>query len=573
MWTGMPVNSPWPAQPNSWASLAMSRPVPGTSFSPLGQPAERAETSPPTLWDTYVKTPRPASLPPDPLVSGETPQQQQMMLRELYQVVPEKTRPYLKKLEQGTLWETSGDDNHTTLYYLHQMATTPRAEGLDPVKTAQETIELLAKPYKQKQAFTIPDFNRLQQLLALQETAGQSPHNFSYPSKKRHWWDVLFAVGNNCVSATVIQGLIRHQPKEVARFIAEASSPRKLVTELATAEELDPKQPITVENKLRGLNLAYETVRPGVYRIGLHVPDAGVIRASAAQNSFKLPISASGVEVLLQTTLAYNATGKTYDPAVDKRSTISTAFTSSVNRAKSLTPEQKRQLLTWYNQAPRLDEFRDQVLEALDSVPNLSAYDKRNLTNMLRGEAMGLSDEETLFVKKLIEDGQSFTTVPFQIDGVPAGSYYHHLYGHVKPLDQLTEDLAQLVQASGGLSLELERATLWNGQETAGHDVFISHAEKRNGEWVFIVANTDISNWNEAAQKWPARKLIPRVRHVVLPYGLAQQFYQSMAPWQGQVIRPSANDKRRYDLLNYCQQTFPDDEKTPYQEYIAGSAL
>jgi hypothetical protein len=506
-------------------------------------------------------------------VFQETPASQQAMLQTLYALLPKKSWPALQKLQQGVLLRNTGDTPYSTLYYLHQIATQPRAEGLSAVKTLQESVNLLSNVYTQKQMFKWPGVGTSRKLLALQAAAGQSLTNLQAAPTKRKWWQITSAIGNTCVPASVLASLVQRQPNEVARWIAEATSPAQTLYEQATVQELGFGDEAQTEQKLQTLNLPYQKTAPGVYKLAFTVPKAGLIRAIDTQKAWLLwPWQASGVETLLQTTLAYNITGKTYDASTDQRDAALVLFPNALQSTTTLTPEQKALLINSFNSTNRMDVFRTQALQALNAMPNVSVADRKRLVEVLQGEMGGLTDAETLLLKNVLEDGERFETVNFQVSGTPAGTHASYFYGYTKPLEVLTQDLLTMLQQAGSLTVQvsgLPATPGTDGKEKFAHQITLTGAEQVNGEWQFLLANSGPKTWgSEVPQRMSAKKLVPLVKTTVVPQAMAANFNTSMAPWQGQVVRPTLADKQAgYHLLHFNKGEPP--QGTPYQWFLA----
>ena len=263
-------------------------------------------------------------LPFAPLTSApssageETPQQQAQWLRTLQGTLatsPQALRQLEQLNRQGTLQATQGPVDpadgqaHSTLFYLHQLASTPRAQGLQGPLLAQETLRLLTQPSLWHQG--------LQPLQPAAAQGLQGSYGASSPPMarlQRHEF-------NGCAVAVVLSRVASTQPNQLARMVAQASGPSQCMVATTTAQELSPSQPAQAPQVLRQHALQGAPVAgSNQWQVALPVPAAGYWRAVNAQAApCFVPNVASSAEILLQSTLLYNMSGRQYDVGLDER--------------------------------------------------------------------------------------------------------------------------------------------------------------------------------------------------------------------------------------------------------------
>lgn len=565
--------------------------APGSSNSgsvSLSNPAVRALFNQPTLPDAWVQAKNTVSpfakgswkkalaqnIDGPENHSGETLGFRLKMMGEIKKALPKPQQKQLESLlKNGTLTQTQGDDAHSTLYYLYQIITLPRAAGLNPKQTLAETVDLLAAPYSNGQDFSPLGANLTQQVLDILGQGGNGdPHNQQKVPTQRTTEGIQVKDSNTCAASAQVSRLASRNPKEFARMVAQASSPTLAFTEQVKAQELLPEAPAHAETLLQQTNMDYQTVAPGVYQVAFAVPQAGLARAIAAQQAHakgNLPADyARGIESLLQTTLVYNATGKSYDPATDQRDALDVAQVAIQNSA-ALTEQQKQELFNVFPQFLQADQVRAGLKQTISHYTNLPPQEKAYLLQMMNGESNGLTEAEKTRIERIVEDGDPMTSVTYQVTGpaakiVPGNESKNYLYGYTRSFSQTTQDLLTTLQAGREVIAGITFMA-GDGEIPGGHEIKIQgyQLNPKTNQLSFVVADSD--DTDPLPKLVAASSLIPQIHHMGLPYSVAQPAWQQIAALGRQYYTPDAEDAKYFNPTPLAQSPLSPDVPLPWE--------
>ena len=235
----------------------------------------------------------------------------------------------LKKLEtlldNGTLSDHRSDTQHSTLYHLTAMLTTPRAEGFDKQQLLRDTIAILHTPQAITQKFSRLSANARQALLDTHNNATQMTLLESDPAEgPLSAKDVDRYYSNTCVASSVMYSVAAEQPAEFARHIAELTSPMRAFHETVKLSDIaeTPEAALEVLNRNQvrytPLPTAHgNTPSEPTVTVRVDLPRAAQVRAvNAGQKNHHFK-TRSGVESAYQSALSFLASARTYDPADD----------------------------------------------------------------------------------------------------------------------------------------------------------------------------------------------------------------------------------------------------------------
>lgn len=570
-----------PLNPNTLVQATSPSIKPFTAYERLRLKQNQAETQ----WRARTLSQQLAG-------SGETLDERMAMAMRLEQVLPPQEKPVINALlANGTLTETAGDDPHSTLYHLYALISTPRAPGLHPVGLLRNTLMLLARPQNPHQDFAPLDTDLKKALRQMMRQPTYDTHQPEDPVRLPELNELDVVDSNNCAAASEQSRLASKQRKELARIVNEMTSPQLTILEKATAQQLSPEDPTNAEALLKQACLSYHKLPDNKYLIQLPVPRLALPRALMAQR-LNHPKLANTVEVLLQDTFLYNFTCKSYDAATDARDTLDMAAVA-INQASSLTDEQKEQLVQVLQEAGSWGEARQNLMQAVKQVPNVSDIDLINILQGARMESYGLTEIEKTLMERVMGDDEAVASVLYQIEGGPAQATPFNqdkifVYGYSRPLDAILNDLTSTLDTGqevilgmaataeqgdyGADGLPMEQGFSYGGHEVKVHD-YIRHPQ--TGEILFRVTDSDdyyydpdtgtmqaheqtVDARNPDLRIIPASELIPKIHHMGLPFTKAQAIWNEMKAKPQQFYLPDLSDTQRYQIMPISPEQPPD---------------
>lgn len=465
-----------------------------------------------------------------------------------------EARQQLKRLQNaGVLQATSGDDAHSTLYYLAKRLTDPILPGVDPLQTVAETMDLLADSSRFTQRIAPLSDNYTMLMQAEYMSPNRDAQESTTLMPPLHAQEIQLEELNSCAVASELARLADCQPKEIARMAYEATSPATTVHEKVKAKELFAENPILATRILKDLNLDYNSLTPDlsptspeqVFQVALPVPRLAILRAMNAQEAVKTSKDnqnkASGVAILLQQMLLYNFSAKSYDAGRDQRDSLA-IFSASVNESPQIRAEDKATLNRILNQSPKRPTLIQAQLEAkLASLPSLSDEARNTLQATLQQNSTGISQEEQLMLERIMEDDKSLENVAYQQIGHPlsqqgsTGKSRYAIYGFSKPFSQIKQDL--LSSLASPLKEVLVNVTdvQADGSFEKGHVVRVLNARAVRSNNQSMPALTQFLVHDTAQATQPLRwvdesAFIPSIHHITVLQDDAERAWHAMKP-------------------------------------------
>lgn len=516
-------------------------------FVPPHRLAAFGLTQPPLTPSTPSTPPAPA---PEPNANT--------MATTVYQALPTAQQDEFKRLAaQGTLADTKGDDNHTLLYYLHKLVTTPRAAGLNPKTTLAETVDWLANPNDVNQDNAV---TTQAERTALWQAA-QDPALPTGWATQHTVDDISAKDAYNCGPASILSRMAEEQPKELARLIEEASSPALLATEVVQASDVKPSRtaagagvwanlPPTAQAQavLQAANSQATPLSPTAFKVSLPVPVSGLQRAVLAQRH-PTPFAGRGVEALLYSLLVHNGSHHTYDAATDERWGYLQNL-SLVTNASFLNDDLKVNLINVLNNTgnPKLAKVR--ALAMLAATPTVDkAQGKALIDSLFATENKGLYADEEILMQSILDDDVNWRNVEVQqLGNDPNTSNGSVLLGYKRSFEQTTHDILQ---------------TLWQGHAPVvginfmddegyvrgGHIIKIGgyQVDPANHELWLLVSDSQDTHKGYVPKR--ASELIPMIHHMGLPDAIADNAETQIAangPYA--ILLPDASDAQHFTL-------------------------
>lgn len=490
------------------------------------------------------------------LATPETFPQRVAMFARLNQVLDPAHRGLLRALlENGNvLTDIRGDDRHSTLYHLYGILTTPRAPGLNPLTTTKETLRFLYAPDGNEQDFPYLSLGNFLLMRWAMEHPTFDAHQQQAPLLPSHWEAINFKDSRTCAGAAEMSRLASQNPKEFTRQINQATSAMGIVFEKATPFEINPSDPREAAQKLKAFNLDYFALKDGNFLVQLPVPRLGLIRAINAQQ-FPNSERGTGIEALYQTLYLYNAARKNYDPATDTRDSLDLTHVA-IYHAPSLTGDQKDRLAKVLGEYARLDDIIPRITRPLAQWPNVSQEDRQTIVDSLYQRSYGLTEPERTLMERIVEDGEPFRSVTYQVSAGPGphaapedrGKLY--LYGYSRTFDDITADLIHGLQ-TGRQLIDGISFTAPDGELIGSHVIKINRydTDPRTGRLYFSITDSDDQVKGERLV-W-ATDLVPHLHRQGLPDSLAREVWTDIDSRPNQFFQPDLTDGQRYRVIPY----------------------
>ena len=217
-----------------------------------------------------------------PNAPAETPELQLAMLKSLYLNVSPQARQQLKRLlQQGTLTDISEENQHSTLYHLHQRLVQPVVSGYKPTSLIESMLNLLDRPYVVSQkpsplgasfAHALLDVEKNPVILGkLRKTVYvQRPHTRQSLNIKTSY---------DCTASAVMFGMLEQQPSEIIRQLTGLTSPQRTFTKTVRLSDLDPTDNQAALKKLKAQHVPFENLDNGLIKIRVTAPEQVVLRS------------------------------------------------------------------------------------------------------------------------------------------------------------------------------------------------------------------------------------------------------------------------------------------------------
>lgn len=227
---------------------------------------------------------------------------------ELSKQVDKNTRKQLEiLLKSGILLDSNSNDNSTVLDNLYKIATTPRAEGLNPIGIMVDTINTIASPYVITQQFGDIPFQYREKALAA-----------NAESKKEGSPDSIDVEhSGTCVASSIEFNLAKKMPAEFARFAEGLSSQSMSVQKNIKFNNLADNA-LDAIWLLNAFDVPY-TARDFHNATLTFKPDKNAIIRAQIQTTNRDALERSPLDVLMQSTFMQIGSQQTYNSLTDRR--------------------------------------------------------------------------------------------------------------------------------------------------------------------------------------------------------------------------------------------------------------
>lgn len=227
----------------------------------------------------------------------------------LLNMVDKSTRKNLEQLlKSGILLNNESNDNSTVLQNLYDIATKPRAKGLDNIDILKSTINTVASPYLITQQFgDIPNSYRKEVININNST---KPEDTPYIDVEH---------SGTCVAASIEFNLAQKTPAEFARFAQNLSSPKLSVDKTIQLKNLADSW-LEAATLLNIFKLPYKVENSNSAKLTF-APDKNAIVRATIQTTNKDSLERSALDVLMQSTFMQTGSQQTYNTITDKRET------------------------------------------------------------------------------------------------------------------------------------------------------------------------------------------------------------------------------------------------------------
>jgi hypothetical protein len=250
---------------------------------------------------------------------GETAPMQLAMAKAVYLAVSPRAKIQFKRLlQQGSLFDISTENRHSTLYQLHQRLVQPVISGFQPAKLVEQYLNLLDRPYVVSQkpsplgnsySNAMMDVEKNPIILGkLRKTVYvQRPHTRQTLNIKASY---------DCTASAVMFGMLEQQPSEIIRQLNGLTSPLRSFTKTVRLTDLDPTHPEAAIKRLTEQHVPFERSGEGMIKIRVTAPEQVVLRAlNDVTHQNGNPRYRDAMQTLYQMTLVELADPNGYDEA------------------------------------------------------------------------------------------------------------------------------------------------------------------------------------------------------------------------------------------------------------------
>ncbi len=216
-------------------------------------------------------------------------------------------------LKSGILLKDNSDNKSTVLDNLHQIATTPRAQGLENKKILSNVIKTLAYPYSINQKLgNVPNEYKakiLQSLLDNKDFEFNTMYEADSKFRDLH--------SSTCPTACVEFNLASKHQAEFARFANDLTSP-KLKTEKIVEFRNLSKNLAEAVWLLNAFRMPYEVIDQNRVKVTLK-PDKDALTRAQIQTKHQDGLERNATDVLIQSTFMNLGSQQTYNSLIDER--------------------------------------------------------------------------------------------------------------------------------------------------------------------------------------------------------------------------------------------------------------
>lgn len=216
-------------------------------------------------------------------------------------------------LKSGILLKNNSDNKSSVLDNLYQIATTPRAEGLDKKVILKNVITTLAFPYSinQKLGDIPPEYKAktLGSLLENKELGLNTLQEADSKFKDLH--------SSTCPTACVEFNLASKHQAEFARFANDLTSPKLSTDKIVDFRNLS-KNLAEAVRLLNMFNTSFEIIDANRAKVTLK-PDKDALLRAQIQTKHQDGLERNATDVLIQSTLMNLGSQQTYNSLIDER--------------------------------------------------------------------------------------------------------------------------------------------------------------------------------------------------------------------------------------------------------------
>jgi hypothetical protein len=441
-----------------------------------------------------------------PNAPSETPEQQQAMLNAVYLALPGHSHAAFKRLlTQGTLSLLSDENQHSTLYHLHQRLVQPIHTGFNRQTVLATYIKLLDRPYavSQKPAPLLPSYAKA--ILAIEKNPIQMgrAQKTVYVQRNLTRKDINVNASFDCTASAVLFGMLEQQPSELIRQLNGLTSPQRAFQKTVRLSDVDKTSPEKAKQLLNAQYIPYRVLSDNLVQLTVKAPEQVLLRAqSDLTRQDRNPRYRDGLQTLYEMTLLELVDPNGYDEA-------------------------------------------DGHMVAEDG----------------SDPGSGLAGNQVDLMSSLVEGRGGTSTATVQLVDSPKGQSPSPdnrpcLLGYTLPLEQ-TEALLVQALAKGVMPMVGVVYVDEKGQYAGGHYLRVggSYIDKTTGERQFVMADSD--DGMPTTSTLSARQLIPMINRLHLPSEDSERANKAIEPIarSGQILIPDAADKTRYDIPVLYQDT------------------
>jgi hypothetical protein len=219
------------------------------------------------------------NLPSPPAEPAEV---QLAMVKALYVAVSPKARQQLKRLlQQGVLTDISEENQHSTLYHLHQRLVQPVISGYQQDKLVEQMLQLLDRPYSvsQKPAQLSSLFAKALMEVENNPVIMGKLRKTVYVQRPHTRQSLNIKSTFDCTAGAVMFGMLEQQPSEIIRQLNGLTSPQRMFTKTVRLTDLDPTDPDAAIKRLKAQHVPFEPLGDGAIKIKVTAPEQVILRS------------------------------------------------------------------------------------------------------------------------------------------------------------------------------------------------------------------------------------------------------------------------------------------------------
>lgn len=377
-------------------------------------------------------------------------------------------------LKSGKLLNTGSNDKSSTLNNLSNILTTPRAEGLNPVNIAKETIATIANPFIITQQFGDIPQKYVQKALELGHKNESKTTNLIDKVKEKNKPDetavkdpineetINVTHSGACVAASIEFNLAKQMPAEFARFASELSSPKVAATKNIKIDNL-ANNALDAIWLLNAFEVPHEMNNFNEAKLTL-APDKNALLRAQIQTTDKDPLERSSVDALMQSTFMNVGSQQSYNSLTD------------VRKGK-------------FNQNDR-----------------------------------GLIEFEKTFTESIVEDKNKVSVTYQVVDDDAKLIGYETDFNTMKK--HILDSLAMGENVIIGYTQTDDKNTIINGHEIT----IVGSRQDKNGKLIFTCNDTDDNN--PKSIEYNEDYIIPKIHHAGLPQKVVEKDVQFVDNWK-----------------------------------------